>query len=550
MKKNKKTQNIISFSMTIMLITLMLVSCQSTPSSAGESGGSTQAEQGSDSGEVEVSTTDEDASAQGDSESSTKSSTISVDVDSLDGTEVRFWHPWVDEADEKIQDLVTEFNQTNEWGVIVTVTTPGSSGELYEQIRVANEKEGEQFMMEEAGVSLSSGKSYIHASGTLDYGAPPDVFIAPMDHMLSLEEYGIAIADLSDYVSLPDLGFSDQDLADYPAVFWKYAQIDNKLYGIPAERAYYMLFYNKTWAEELGFSKPPSTIEEFKEQACTAAENNNKLAQREGNTNPEEFIWDDQLRKVGTGGWIIKVNTPEILSWIMAYSEGGVEPAEDGTYSFNNDETINAFMFIHQLYDEGCAWVSRNPEPYEYFVNRQALFYSGINPDILIQKRIQELTISGEDNDSETEGEISLDEWVAIPYPTEDGNPRILLNSLSYGILESNPNTQLAGWLFIRWMSQSQNVASFVESNGTIPVRVSANDLLNNFSKSYPQWQGTLNWVPMTYPAPATSSWRIAGNILQDGAWHIFEVGSSSDQISDVLGQMDEMILEVNEEME
>ena len=65
--------------------------------------------------------------------------------------------------------------------------------------------------------------------------------------------------------------------------------------GGPAQRSARVIFYNQTWARELGFNAPPSTADDFREQACKAN------ASFRSNEDPK----DDAL-----GGWLV-----DYFSW-------------------------------------------------------------------------------------------------------------------------------------------------------------------------------------------------------------------------------------------
>ena len=82
---------------------------------------------------------------------------------------------------------------------------------------------------------------------------------------------------------------------------------DNQRLGFPPNRSMEVLYYNQTWLEELGFSGPPTTPEEFKEMACAAAEANGD----------------------GTGGYILRDDASAMASWTYAF--GGDILTEDGT---------------------------------------------------------------------------------------------------------------------------------------------------------------------------------------------------------------------------
>ncbi len=118
----------------------------------------------------------------------------------------------------------------------------------------------------------------------------PDLIIAPSEHLLYWHTYGNRIRPLNDFLLDPRWGLSEARRADFPLAFWQQDQAAGQQIGIPALRAPHVFFYNLTWASELGFSRPPESVDDFRQHACTAARANNS---------------DNTGSNDGTGGWMV-----------------------------------------------------------------------------------------------------------------------------------------------------------------------------------------------------------------------------------------------------
>lgn len=412
-----------------------------------------------------------------------------ITPDSLNGTQIQFWHPWSGNSAEEIEKLVEKFNNSNEWAIKVEIHTPGSSGELFNEVDVNSDVE-----------------------------LLPDVVVASIEHLRTWEvEQKDIIVDLNGYLHSQEWGLSDEEIANIPVVYWDKSQDEEKLLGFPAQRTVQVLFYNQSWAQELGFSDAPKSPEDFKEQTCAASKAN---------------MSDENFENDGTGGWIISSDPLILLSWVNTFGDPGLPIEESDKYKFNTPIFNDSIKYLYQLFDENCSWSSRNPQPYEYFATRQALFYSGTLQDIAVQERTQTRL---ENNDN----------WTVIPYPSQDQKQMVILNGPSYAILRSSYTEQMASWVFIKWLSQSENEAKIVEFSTTLPVSLSTSKNLESFGKAHPQWQQTLSWVPLLKPAPQLSSWRVVRNLLQDAMWQIFYTNVTLDQIPSVLEQLDAMIPEI-----
>jgi len=410
-----------------------------------------------------------------------------VPLEQLNGQKLIFAHPWTSETALLADKLVDTFNQTNEWGIHIMVQRAGSSQAL------SNRVENGPF--------------------DADY---PQMVVAPPEHLLWWLENGNLIRPLNDLITDPYFGLNEQQRADFPLAFWQQDQSSGSQVGIPAQRDLPVLFYNQTWAAELGFTQPPVTVEDFKEQACAAAFVNAH----------DRFSAND-----GTGGWLVNTDGLVVYSWLRSFGLENALGGEPLQFQFNQPATGDTFSFLRSMVDESCAWFSRTTASNEYFANRQALFYSGPLSDLGLQAR--------------TNSRLqSTDNWTVLPFPGSD-RPVTVVSGLSYGILRSNPAAEAAGWLFLRWMIQPENAVQLLLADGGLPVSASAVELAQGQLQETPQWAQTLQWIPTVQSAPPVAGWRIARFVLQDAFWQALQPFTAVGDIPLILEQIDATILEV-----
>jgi multiple sugar transport system substrate-binding protein len=284
--------------------------------------------------------------------------------------------------------------------------------------------------------------------------------------------------------------------------------------AIPALRDGQVLFYNKTWAAEMGFSTPPGSPEQFKAQSCAALQAN---------------VRTQRVDKIGTGGWVIETTPLTLLSWMQVFGGQPLPADNSSAYSFNSTPDQDSINFLLDMFQKSCIWPRRLPNSYEYFTKRMTLMYSGSVSDIQFQAKLQEY-LKGKD------------EWTVIPYPSNKNKPVFIVTGPSYAILRSNPKQQLASWLFIRWLALPRNQVKLVESTGLLPVNLSSADLLKGYSSSNPQWQAAVNLIPLASPGPSNPSWSIASVVLQDAGWQIFHQPPTPIPLPTILQQVDDTI--------
>ncbi|HLA08679.1 MAG TPA: extracellular solute-binding protein [Anaerolineales bacterium] len=414
-------------------------------------------------------------------------SRLGVQKEALRGTQVTVWHPWFGAQASLFESQVAEFNTENEWGIIVSAESRDNFNELYWQTDAAMK----------------------------DSSNPHVVFALP-EHAFGWDD---DVLDLNPYLHDPEFGMSALEISDFASVVWLQDEVDGKRFGMPAQRTARFLLYNQSWALELGFDSPPGNSAEFQTQACAAHgalgkdsdENNNAL-----------------------GGWLIDMDAMTALSWMLAFDGGAQE--EDG-YRFLTPGNIAAFKYVKTLQQKNCAWVASADLPaYDRFAARQALFATASLEEFPDQARA--FSAAG-----------NTDEWVVLAFPGEEGSALVVYGS-SFITFNSDDTSQLASWLFIRWMLSAENQARWVQSTGLFPLRASAMNLLADYSAGHPQWASAVEYLSDGSITPQLGSWRTVRVMLGDGFADMFDTIRHPDltegQVPVILKQMDEIATDLN----
>jgi ABC-type glycerol-3-phosphate transport system substrate-binding protein len=415
---------------------------------------------------------------------------LQADPEKMRGLVIQFWHPWSGAAAQTFADLVYEFNTTNLWGIFIEPFAVGGAGGVYEGV----------------------------TSAMAEHEAIPHVVAAPIEQLLTWQQEDNIVIDLTPYIQSTEYGLTNDQLNDFQPTFWEQDQIDGHQLGIPTQRTARVLFYNQSWAKELGFEEAPSTSAEFQAQSCAAA---------------QALLDDEDRLNDGLGGYIVNTDPLTTLNWMLAF-EAEIPDLDFEDYSFRSDEMEDMFIFQRSLFDEGCAWNSRLPESYEYFANRQALFYSGT---------LQDLTTQAQTNRRLG----NPDQWIILPFPGPDGEQQILTYGPSLGILAASPEEQLASWLFIRWLSVPRNQVDLVESSNALPVSKTAIQMLDQYQRRFPQWATSLDWIENSQPVPRAPEWRVVRRMLEDLSWQVYQAYVIPSDFPKYLREMDDMVAELFE---
>ena len=413
---------------------------------------------------------------------STAHPAIQVTPAALQGVTLQVWQAFSGPAGQLFSQGVAEFNSTNSWGLNVVSSGYGDYTSLAEAV-----------------------------SGTFGSTQVPDLVVALPEQTSGWSTAG-RVVDLTPFLSDPTWGLGSAALQDIPAVFWS-EPAGTPHFGIPAERSEHFLFYNETWAHELGFTSPPQTAAEFQQQACAAN---------------ASFLLDSDPSNDGYGGWVVDSSWQTIYSWLLAFGGGVVT---DGGYRFDTPQNLAALEFLKGLYDDHCAWISTADTPLNAFAGRLALFISGDLAEVPLVSQ----AMSAANNH---------DDWTVLPFPGEQ-REAVASYGPDYTVLTTTPVHELAAWVFIRWLLSPQEQARWVETTGLLPLRSSSIPLLQSYPTSSEQWLAAVNEQSSAQTVPSLASWDSLRYVLADGTNTIFQTNTPQGQISFVLDEMDTMAQEL-----
>ena len=398
----------------------------------------------------------------------------------LSGQEVVFWHVWgAGSAAEGMTKIIDDFNANNEWGITVVGVDQGRQGDLQTAVNAAI------------------------ASGDLPNVTPgfPNAITT---------WYGAGVmAELNEFIDDPTFGLSEEAYgAIYAANLGSGQLADGTQVGMPIHQSENVLFYNDTWAQELGFDGPPTTSAEFKEQACAAAAFNNA----DGNPDTD-----------GTGGLVHFPGASNIASWVFAFGGSFLNDAGDG-YSMNTPEMKDVALFLKDLQDNGCTFATDsfpNPE----FAGRLALFTTSSTAGIPFQL-------------AAFEDAGNADDWSLQPFPGPDGQLAVNAFGQLIGVVDHGYESNLASWLWLRHFTSPEIQAEWITFSAYFPSQSTTEALLTDYIAANPIYETGLVLGDYGQSEPNLPSWGAVRGAIQDA---FFAVQDAADEatIDEILANLE-----------
>lgn len=403
------------------------------------------------------------------------------------GASIVWWHNHSGSREENMLPLIDQFNSSNPCGITVEAQNQGSYNDIRDKVNASA------------------------AAGEL-----PAALVVGYQNDQAFYQLNNSLVDLNPYVDDAYWGLGAAKNDFYPSFFDQsiHTVFGGQRLGFPPNRSMEVLYYNQTWLEELGFDGPPTTPDEFKEMACTAAAANGD----------------------GTGGFILREDASAVAAWTYAF--GGDILTEDGThYVYNSQATIDAMAFLKGMNDEGCAYLFTEGFPNPEFAARRAIFTMGSSSGIPFY--------AGDVATVAAEKGTEPDEWgvAAIPHTTPEPVQNIYGGDIM--ITATTPEAQLAAWIFVKWFTTPEVQAEWNRISGYFPTREGTNEFLTSYFDENPQWAQAVALLPYSYYEPQLISYQSA----RDGAEEAFNAIMQGADIQATLDNLTETANETQDEL-
>lgn len=347
------------------------------------------------------------------------------------GETISFWYQHSGGREEELQQIIADFNATNEWGITVNGEYQGGYGDIFNKM--------------------------LNVIGTAD---TPNLVVA-YQNQAATYQLGEGLVDLREMVDSEVWGLTAEEVSDFfPGFYYAdlFPSFDNARLGFPPNRSMEVMFYNKDWLAELGYDSPPATPEEFREMACAAP------------ASP----FSGKVGDTPALGYQLGVDPSTVAS--LTFSMGGdIFDYDNVAYTYDDPATLEAMTFIQALFADGCAGpvIERYGDQTD-FGNGALLFAIGSSSGLpYFTSAVEE----GADFD-----------WDIAPLPRRTDEPVVNVYGASVSVGQSTPEKELASWLFLKYYTTPEIQARWARASNYFPVRQSVAEGLEEYFAQNPRY--------------------------------------------------------------
>ncbi len=295
-----------------------------------------------------------------------------------------------------------------------------------------------------------------------------------------------AVADLGEFIRDPKRGLTDADLADFfPAVLEqnRYPEFEGAILSWPYTKAVLVMYFNTNVMSAAGLSAPPSTWDEFLDQARTI--------------------------KAKTGKHAICLDIDASTLDAMIFSRGG-EILKDGRIDFRSPQTLDSFKMIEILFKEGLAY-QNSPRTFgdqTAFGADEIAFAFRPSSSLPYFKLVME----------STEG------WGVARIPQEDSaKPATVLYGANVSVFKTTPEHQAAAWEFLKYFTSPGVNAQWAVKTGYLPCRKSATDdpAMQAFWGEWKYNRIAFDCLSFARSEPNVAGWQTIRSLLENAATEV-----------------------------
>jgi multiple sugar transport system substrate-binding protein len=371
------------------------------------------------------------------------------------GQELVFWYQHTLKREDMLRDLLAEFNAVNAHGITVRGEYAGGYRDIYNKMTVG-----------------------------MQSGMLPDLVVAYNNQATAYFANGGAV-DLAPYMGSVKWGLTVDALDDYYAAFLVQDRYGEVQVALPPNRSLELLYYNVDWLAELGYAEPPEDWAAFS-ALCRRAR-------------VEPFSKNASGRSLG---WVLAADASRLASMVFGLG-GGFMDEEQRAYTLDTPQLREALGILRALSADGALELAvESGQALRDFSAGEVLFFVASSTGI---PHIESAVAAGPGFT-----------WQVAPLPHATPEPTLNVYGASVAICRTTAARQLAAWLFLKWFTEPEQQARWVEVSGYFPTRRSTAGLLAAYFAAHPRYARAFAWLEYGRAEPGIQGYTRARRLIAE----------------------------------
>ena len=389
-----------------------------------------------------------------------------ADLEQVDpsGQEIVFWYHHTLEREQLFLRMIGEFNGANPHGIQVHGEYAGSYRSLFNKMVVG-----------------------------IQAGILPALSVAYNNQALSYYESD-AVVDLQPFIDSPQWGIGDEDLEDFYAAFLEQDRYGDVQVAFPPNRSLELLYYNEDWLRELGFESAPRDWHGFEELCRLAA--SQPFSRASEKAAPTGLLFDADASRLAS----------------VVFSRGGdLMNVTRDRYTLNTEHVKWSLHMLRRLMRDGAATLLTEPGQgiYEFSTGQAACLLATSTGIPIIGTAVSE--------------SASPFSWGVAPLPHDGEQPVANVYGASIVICRTSPEQEVAAWLFLKWLTEPEQQARWVEVSGYFPTRKSTEALLADYFDGNPRYRDGFELLQYGKPEPGVEGYERVRRMIAETMVAAFE---------------------------
>ncbi|WP_027632932.1 ABC transporter substrate-binding protein [Clostridium hydrogeniformans] len=279
------------------------------------------------------------------------------------------------------------------------------------------------------------------------------------------------VEDMTPYIDNKEVGLNKESVEDIPKVFLEDGAWGDKQYAFPFNKSEMVLYYNEDMLKAKGV-EVPKTWDELKEASKKLTEDKNK----DGKPETYGLVFENNI-------------STDIGIWVKQAGEEVISEKED-KINFNTKETKETVEFINSMIQDGSARLAGEDK----------------NANIPFGQERAAMCIASTSAIPYIKSSGIKSKWFSAPLPVYKEDVQLYYGTNVAVFNGGTKEEKLAAWLYIKYLTSTENTAYFSEKTGYMPVRKSSWELdsYKKFLKENPVKEVPLKTIDKGYTGART----------------------------------------------